>query len=264
MKSFRILTCALLAASLLSCKKDPLESFPPELTIVKNNIGDAFEALDHQLFASSTRLAYLVDDTSRARGEMHSLGSRKPDFVGDFGLVSSTGILRMIEPYNSMEGADISGQAHVQVMFGTKSPALSNTFMSVEGFPSVVEGYPIMKLNELKGALTALFFPHEMLDPIIRPIVEGQKFEIWMMEKGGTLIWDQDLPDIGRNLFTDPYYDPFPNLKIALQKIVAEDFGETTYSFFRANTTEEVVKRAHWVTFSHFGQEWKIVYVIIE
>ena len=264
MKTFRSLPALFLAVILLSCNKDPLESFPPELTTVKNGIEELFDPLDQQLFASSTRLAYLAGDSVRDRAEMSGLASRKPYFVEDYGLVSSQGILRMIEPYQPFEGSDISGQTHVAKVLGTRSPVLSSTFTSVEGYPAVVEAYPILKGLETMGALTALFYPHEMLDPLIKPIVEDQDFEIWMMERGGTLIWDQDLPDIGRNLFTDPYYDPFPNLRIALQKIVAEDSGETTYSFFRANTSEEVVKLAHWITFSHYGQDWKIVHVVIQ
>ena len=251
---------------LASCTKDPLKSYPPELTTIKKSLESTFNRLDSMLDASTNRLAPIIADTTAIRSELKTLYGQKPAYILEYALVSPAGIMEVIEPptYYSMEGMNISSQAHIIKVFQTKAPVLSETFLAVEGFYAVVEVHPVMKNQQAAGALTALFYPHQMMDPVIYPLLEGQDFEIWMMEKGGTLIWDQDLPDIGRNLFTDPYYDPFPNLRVALEKIVAEDYGETTYSFFQAGTNVEVVKLAHWVTFTHHGQEWKIVHVRIE
>jgi hypothetical protein len=266
MKATTTLCLALALAGLAACTKDPLKSFPPEISSIKTSLESTFEALETQMNVATTHLATIIGDTTQERLELKRLFSDSPEFVLDYALVSPAGILEIIEPpaYYPSEGSDISGQAHFNKLFSEKTPVLSATFLAVEGFYAAVDGHPVIKNNQVSGALTALFFPHQLLDPIIDPLILNQDFEIWMMEKGGTLIWDQDIPDIGRNLFTDPYYDPFPNLKIALEKIVAEEYGETTYSFFQAGTSIEVVKRAHWVTFSHHGQEWKIVHVIIE
>lgn len=266
MKPKTIFAFVLIAGCLASCTKDPLKSYPPELTTIKESLESTFGRLDSILEASTVRLATIIDDSAAIRAELKTLFAQKPGYVLEYALVSPSGIMEIIEPptYYSMEGMDISGQAHIIKLFQTKAPVLSATFLAVEGFHAVVDVHPILKDQQAVGALTALFYPHQMMDPVINPLLEGQDFEIWMMEQGGTLIWDQDLPDIGRNLFTDPYYDPFPNLRVALEKIVAEDYGETTYSFFQAGTNIEVVKLAHWVTFSHHGQEWKIVHVRIE
>jgi hypothetical protein len=266
MKATSTLCLALALAGLAACTKDPLKSFPPELTSIKTSLESTFVTQDALFSASSTRLSPMVGDTTQVRSELKALFSDSPEYVLVCSQVSATGIMEILEPpaYYPSEGSDISGQAHIIKLFSEKTPVLSETFLAVEGFYAVVDAYPIMKNGQVSGALTTLFSPQQLLDPIIDPLILNQDFEIWIMEKGGTLIWDQDLPDIGRNLFTDPYYDPFPNLKIALEKIVAEEYGETTYSFFQAGTSIEVVKRAHWVTFSHHGQEWKIVHVKIE
>lgn len=260
------LSLALALADLAACSKDPLKSFPPELTTIKTNLETAFGSLDAQMSASATRLTPILDDSIRIRSELRDLFSKKPEYVLVFSLVYPPGTLEFVEPpvYYPIQGSDISDQDHIIRLFKEKVPVLSETFLAVEGFHAVVIGHPVIKNGEAAAGVTSLFNPQLLLSPIIDPLVLNQDFEIWMMENSGTLIWDQDIPDIGRNLFTDPYYDPFPNLKIALEKIVADDFGETTYSFFQAGTSIEVVKRAHWVTFSKHGQEWKIVHVVIE
>jgi hypothetical protein len=226
MKATNTLCLALAIAGLTACTKDPLKSFPPELSTIKTSLQSTFETLDAGLSASATRLATLIGDTARVRSELKELFSDSPEYVLTYAQVSPAGILEVIEPpaYYPMQGSDISGQDHIIKLFSEKIPVLSATFLAVEGFYAVVEAYPVIKNGQVTGALTGLFYPHQLLDPIIDPLILNQDFEIWMMEKGGTLIWDQDAPDIGRNLFTDPYYDPFPNLKIALEKIVAEDY----------------------------------------
>jgi hypothetical protein len=266
MKTTGALIIALSMACLSSCNRDPLESYPPSLTIVKNSIKAAFVNLDNLMDGSTARLSQILGDTAAVRAELKGMFTNRPSYVLEYALVTPAGIMEIIEPpaYYPTQGTNISSQDHIIKVFSKKEPVLSNTFLAVEGFYAVVDVHPVLKNGIASGAFTTLFYPHKMLDPIIDPQILNQDYEIWMMDSGGTLIWDQDLPDIGRNLFTDPYYDPFPNLKIALEKIAAEDYGETTYSFFQATTTIEVVKRAHWVTFSHHGQEWKIVHVKIE
>jgi hypothetical protein len=266
MKPIQILSAALIITGLTTCTKDPLASYPSELTTIKNSLESTFRELDNNLFASSVRLTAVMNDSARIRSELKTMFSNRPDYLLEYAQITPPGIMSVIEPpaYYSQEGSDISSQAHIIRVFNEKVPVLSETFQAVEGFLAVVEAMPVLKDGEAKGALTALFYPHQLMDPIIKPLIRDRDFEIWVMGKEGTLLWDQDLPDIGRNLYTDPYYDPFPNLRVAVDKIVAEDHGETTYSFFQAETTVEVVKRAQWVTFSHLGQEWKIVYVKIE
>lgn len=265
MKPIRFLSIALIFLGLAACTKDPLKSFPPELAAVKNSIESAFADLDDQLQASAARLGPITGDTTAVRLELKAMVADRPDYVIQYSMISPPGILQIIEPrLSSAEGINISSQAHIRKAFQDKLPVLSETFLAVEGFYAVIDLHPVLFKAEMTGAVDALFQPAEMLDPIIRPLVGKPGQEIWMMETGGTLIWDQDQPDIGRNLFTDPYYDPFPNLKIALEKIVAEEYGETTYSFFQAGTTTEVVKRAHWVTCYQHDQAWKIVHVTVE
>lgn len=266
MKAIATLSVALTLAVLSSCTKDPLASYPPSITTVKTSLEAVFTSWDSDLNASTARLSLLLGDTGKVRSELKGMFANHPDYVVEYAFVSPPGILEIIEPpaYYPSQGVNISSQDHVIRLFGEKVPVLSNTFLAAEGFNAAVNAHPVIRDGKAAGALSPLFYPHRMLDPIIDPLILDQDFEIWMMDSGGTLIWDQDIPDIGRNLFTDPYYDPFPNLKIALEKIAAEEYGETTYSFFQAGTSIEVVKRAHWVTFTHHGQQWKIVHVKIE
>jgi hypothetical protein len=129
----------------------------------------------------------------------------------------------------------------------------------VEGINAVVFIHPILLNQSLKGGLTALFQAHTLLQRVIEPLVEGNTFEIWVMEKGGLILYDQDENELGLNVFTDPVYASFPELLAAAAMIDNEKEGKTSYSFFQAGTNNRIEKEAHWTTFEFSGTEWKIV-----
>ena len=121
--------------------------------------------------------------------------------------------------------------------------------------------HPILDQTILFGGITALFRPQTLLKRIIDPLVANQPFEMWVMEKGGVVLFDQDTLEIGRNVLTDPLYKPFPELIAAATLINKEQSGETYYSFYQTGTDIKVVKKTYWKTFSLYGTEWKIIWV---
>jgi hypothetical protein len=81
------------------------------------------------------------------------------------------------------------------------------------------------------------------------------------MQKGGKILYDQDLGEIGLDLFTDPLYAGYPELLAAGRKMDEEDSGTAKYSFFKAGTRITVTKLIYWTTFELYGTEWKLVWV---
>lgn len=254
----------MIALSVTYCKKssDPLPFFPTELNTASTGLGSTFDSLNNDLAMKAVNLVNHIQDSIYIRTEMADLVNRS-SFVLEFAYITPQGIMKIIEPpiYYASQGSDISNQAHIIKAFQTKLPVLSSTFYAVEGFYAAVDIHPIVDNGQLLGGITSLFLPETILKRIITPLIKNQNFEMWVMEKGGNVLYDQDSSEIGRNLFTDTLYTPFPELIAAAHKIDTEKSGTTTYSFYQTGTTIKVVKKTYWVTYELYGTEWKLIWV---
>lgn len=264
MKTIHIALALILTLGFASCRKtnEPVVIFPAEPDMVINSLNGSFDTLDTDMGATATSLAQNIANTAFIRDNMLGLCNRS-SFVLEFAFITPQGIMQIVEPaiYHYIEGSDISTQDHVVQCFGTKQPALSKLFYAVEDFYAVVDMHPILDQTILLGGITALFRPQTLLKRIIDPLVANQPFEMWVMEKGGVVLFDQDTLEIGRNVLTDPLYQPFPELIAAATLIDKEQSGETYYSFYQTGTDIKVVKKTYWKTFSLYGTEWKIIWV---
>lgn len=264
MKRVHIFLALGLLLGAAACKKttEPAPFFPSEPDQVVASLTKSFDSLNSDMSASAALLAQNIADTAATRTAMLSLFNRS-SFVLEFSFVTPQGIMQIVEPpvYHYIQGSDISNQEHVIRTFQTKQPALSKLFYAVEDFYAVVDMHPIMKDGAIQGGVTALFRAQTLLQRIIMPLVKDQSFEIWVMEKGGVVLYDQDTLEIGLNVLTDTLYKPFPELLTAASMIDANPAGETSYSFYKTGTTTKVVKKTYWKTFTLYGTEWKIIWV---
>jgi len=265
MKTIKILFVTLILMCLISCKKssEPTAiTYPPELDQVITSLTKSFDSLNTDMGSNAVSVSQNINDTAAIRSLMLGLFNRS-SFVLEFSYVTPQGIMQIVEPsvYHSAEGSDISQQDHIIKTFQTKLPVLSKTFDAVEGFNAAVDVHPVLDKTQVLGAITALFLPQTILGRIITPVVHNQSFEIWAMEPGGKVLYDQDAYEIGRNVITDTLYAKFPELIAAAKLIDAQKSGETTYSFYQTDTTIKVVKKTYWKTYALYGTDWKIVWV---
>ena len=263
----RFLTNLLVSLSILiffSCSSDDDASpdFPAELPEVMAELSAQYDQMSAHLSAEVSYFAQAGVDTAEVRNRLKGL-YEGTHFVTNFAYVTPSGILQIIEPeeYYGSQGVDIVDQDHVIQAFFTQEPVLSDVFTAVEGYQAVVYIHPIVQDNQILGTLNALFLPEELLGDIILPVTEGRDIEIWVMESTGYILFDEDIEEIGLNLFTDPLYEDFPELLEAGELIATQEEGETTYTFFQAGTSDPITKRAYWQTFSRHGNDWKVVLV---
>jgi hypothetical protein len=264
MKPKHLLLASLVALSVYACKKssDPLVFFPGEIGKVTTSLTKSFDSLNRDMAASAVTISQNAGDTAAIRSKMLGLFSSS-SFILEFAFITPQGIMQIIEPalYHYLQGSDISGQNHVIKAFQTKQPVLSESFLAVEGYYAAVDIHPVLNNAQVAGGITALFFPQAILGRIITPLVKNQPFEMWVMEKGGKVLYDQDTLEIGRNVFTDSLYKAFPELITAAHLIDSQQSGETYYSFYQTGTTIKVIKKTYWSTYVLFGTEWKIIWV---
>lgn len=264
MKTKKIILMVLVVLGIAACKKssDPVTFFPAELATVNTGLSLSFDTLNTDVSGIAVILAQHINDTALVRTEMKGLFTRS-SFIMEFAYITPQGIMKIIEPstYYGSQGSDISNQNHIIAAFQTKQPVLSKLFYAVEGFYAAVDVHPIVSDQQILGGITCMFLPQTILGRIITPLVKNQAFEIWVMEKGGNVLYDQDSDEIGRNLFTDSLYTPFPELIAAAYKIDTEQTGETSYSFYKTGTSIKVVKKTYWITYALYGNEWKLIWV---
>ncbi len=257
------LTCLIISLALFSggCKKDVLE-LPEALVASKTNLGSAFESLNNSLAAAANYMASVNTDTSLIRVKLVGLINGASN-IEEFSWVSPQGILQIIEPskYYTLQGADIHQQNHIIKAFETKQPVLSQQFLAFEGFYAAVDIHPILGNNTVLGGVISLFKTEKFLADIMEPLLVNQDFELWVMEKGGRMLYNQDAYEIGLDLFTDPIYKDFPELVTAAGKIDTEESGTTHYSFYKTGTSDPVTKLTYWTTFELYGMQWKLVWV---
>ena len=267
MKTIKYFFFLLIIVFFASCKneKDNPPFFPEELALLKSQVNSSFDSLNISISAAVKVFEASGFDSVAMRAKLLELFNEST-FSAEFVYTSPEGMMSIIEPadYYSSEGADISTQPHVIKAFQTKKPVLSNGFIVVEGYQAAVSIHPIIHNNQLIGAISAVIVPSDLLSRIIEPVVTNQDFEVWVMEKTGLTLYDQDEEEIGINVLTHAKYDDFPDLREACKKMAAEESGETNYSYYQTGTSTVVNKKTYWNTFHMQENQWKIVYVKAE
>ncbi|MDD4091735.1 MAG: BMP family ABC transporter substrate-binding protein [Smithellaceae bacterium] len=230
------------------------------LSRLQSEIQKTLNRLDHDLQHSAKVLAGKDLRGDFARGILQGLYRANP-YIIDCETVSDSGIMLAVEPpaHRSSEGADISGQAHMIRLFKTHAPVLSGSFQSVEGPRSVVIHHPIFSTDrEFSGSVSALFAPEYLLSSMIGPIAAYMPVSIFLMQTDGLIIYDVDAKQIGLNIFTDPLYQPFPEL-IALCRTMADAReGSGGYRFYRKVGERPIAKTVEWRTVELHGTPWRL------
>jgi hypothetical protein len=253
---------AVIALMFLSCKTKKVE-IPVALEQVTSEISQVIHSMDTNIKTISKRLSGVPIVSEEARNILRSEYG-KINSVIELSTITPEGILSIIVPdtCKSSEGADVNNQDHIIKVKQTKKPVLSSAFHAVEGFQAVVLAYPVLSdNNELKGITSMLIRPESFLKNIITPDIEGIPVDIWVMQKDGMILFDYDVDEIGRNLFTDTLYKPYTESLKTAARIAEEKQGNATYNFLGHGLEKPVTNDAFWTTLETYGMEWKVVMI---
>lgn len=231
------------------------------LSTLHTEIQEALDRLDGDLRRSAGKLAGADLKGGDARDVLKELYGANP-YIIDCETVSDKGIMLAVEPpaHRASEGADISHQAHMVHLFKTHRPVISASFRSVEGPDAVVIHHPVFSgERRFAGSVSALFAPEYLLADIIGPVASNLPVDIFLMQTDGLVIYDVDTAQIGRNVFTDPLYRPFPNLIALARRVAARREGTGVYRFYQQGGKTPVMNVAYWRTVSLHGVPWRLV-----
>jgi polar amino acid transport system substrate-binding protein len=168
-----------------------------------------------------------------------------------------------------IEGADISRQEHIAHVLKTKTPTLSKQFLLVEGYNGTALAYPVFSpQGEFLGGISTIIEPDRLLNAVVAPQLHFDidnrsnitDYSFWLMHLDGLIAYDRDASQIGKYLFKDPLYEPYPSLLALGEKMVAARSGHGYYSFQVTQGNRRVVtKESYWTTAGLHDREWRLV-----
>ena len=239
----------------------PEADVPLVLLTLQADIQTVLNSMDTDLAAAAEHLAYTGLESAETRAILNELCDKHP-YAIDCCTVDLNGTMVAVEPnaYRESEGLNIGNQEHVIRLQETQAPVLSRAFRAVEGFDAAALQWPIFAPDgELSGSVSMLIRPGSLLAMLIAPQVQGFPIDVWVMQPDGLILYDPDVEEIGRNLFTDPLYQPFPELLALGAEIAANESGSGSYTFLGHGMSALVEKSASWVMVGLHGTEWRVV-----
>jgi len=211
--------------------------------------------IDRALLNSSLALSDTGIEGAEARkvlDDLTGLGS----WVVDCITVDLNGTIVEVRPaeYQEVRGTSIKDQEHIERLLSTRRPAGLAYIMSVEGFRAMDFASPIFDEDgRLIGAVTVLVNSTELFGAALAPYQPEGGAKIWAMTPEGTIIYDSDAEQIGRNTFSDPLFQEFPDLLAVGKRVGMERSGTGSYEIF--GTARDVF----WTTVDYQGEEMRLL-----
>lgn len=227
---------------------------------MKRKVPYAFFSSLSALYKGAEDVVAFLDTPDEIRLLLRHLYETNPEIV-NVSFIDKEAVIMYIHPdeYSYVEGEWIGDQKQVQRLHETKRPVLSGNFLAVEGFYAADLEWSVFKEDgSLGGSLSFLIKPDLFLAPIILPH-SNEPYEFWIMDPDGTILYDQDIIEIGRNLFDDPLYKAFDNLIEIGHEIAAKESGEDYYTFHSKGMESLVIKEVIWTSVGLHGTQWRVV-----
>ena len=219
--------------------------------------------LDRLLSNACQQLSTIGLTGSEAEKILNGLYTENSGMIVNAATADKNDILLAVQPskYSNITGQDIKNQEQNIEMHKTMRPALSNLISLVEGFPGIVMVSPVFDTNEqLIGSLSIVFQPYQLINPIVKDSTKGV-YTIYALQKNSTLIYDANIEEQGRNIFTDEEYAGHMELQTFIHQVVDTQSGYDTYSYFDdlAASRPLVNKEAYWTTIGIYNADWRLV-----
>ncbi len=238
----------------------------PVLNEVHQKINEEFKRIDAAMKDTARKLGASGLTGDSARSSLAELYG-KFTFAVDCTAVDPKGTMLTLEPsfYKHLEGTDISVQEHIKRVIKKNKPVMSSVFKAVEGFEAIDVEYPVFNpQGEYIGSVSLFFKPETLFAQRLPSLIKNFPVDIWAMEKGGKIIYDSDISEIGLNLFTSPIFQPYPQLQKIGHRIAAKKEGTGSYQYKVHGENAVVIKRACWKSVDLYGTQWRIVGVHVE
>ena len=219
--------------------------------------------LDRLLSNACQHLSTIGLTGPEAEKILNGLYTENSDIIVNAATADKNDILLAVQPskYGNITGQNIENQEQNIEMHKTLRPALSNLISLVEGFPGIVMVSPVFDTNQqLIGSLSIVFQPYQLIHPIVKDSTKSI-YTIYALQRNSTLIYDANIEEQGRNIFTDEAYAGHTELQTFIHQVIDTQSGYGTYSYYDdlAASRPLVNKEAYWTTIGIYNTDWRLV-----
>lgn len=235
-------------------------ALPEPLQALKASLQNTLNAMERAAADTAAKLSQTGLQGKQARAELDSLCTQFA-FAVDCAAIDEAGIMVTVVPetFHHYEGSDISAQTHFRRLHATRRSVLSDTFRSKEGILAVAFAYPvIMGDGKLLGSVSLLLDPARMVGNTVDAAVGKSPPEIWTISTEGRILYAPDRGKTGRDLFSDPIFNVFPQLRDIGATMTEIPQGEDVYVALGDGLTIPVLKYVDWTTVGLSGTTWHI------
>ncbi|MBN2733411.1 MAG: cache domain-containing protein [Methanomicrobiaceae archaeon] len=234
---------------------------PPDLLQITDDIEGEITLLTGEIRAAAGKLSEAAPDS--LQGVLTDAYSDS-GYAVSYAFMSPDGILKnaITGNYSGFAGIDAGTIRPENMITDSKTPVMTDAFVTPDGSTAVVISYPVYSAGgEYLGAVLCMAEPAEFLGDIIAPFEDLEGMSITVMETDGYILYDKDPAQVGKNLFTDPYFSQYTGLVNLGHMISSKETGYGTYTFYDPSSASKkpVKKQAYWDTVKNPGPEWRVI-----
>ncbi len=204
--------------------------------------------------------SYTEQDIRKLIGSIY----REEQSLIDLCFYDRKGILRYIDPseYKNLEGLDMNSREHVALISAEPRALLSKGISAVEGFLGVELCQPLYtSKDEFVGNISAFFRPDLMIAQMLKQLALPKEYDFWVVQSDGLVLYGPVAMEIGKALFSDPFYAQRENLLNLGKVIIEQPSGTKDFIFDEGSEKEKPIKKAHWNTVKLYDTEWRVILV---
>lgn len=260
-----LFVAAILIVTLIAsaCGSSSSDSYHDRLKSIVKVVGDSLRRVDQATATAAAIIGNTGLDSAETRLTLMEICSAEAAAI-DCSTININGVLVAVEPseYSSAEGADISGQEQWERLRDSQQPVLSLLFKAVEGMWALDFEHPINDQSGLwQGSVSTLIDHVRLVNDALASLPPDDRYQIMIMQVDGTILYDSDPEQIGRNTFSDPIYADFSSLLALAQQVVDKPVGTGSYQFNDIDSGEIITKDAIWRTVELHGTQWRVVLI---
>lgn len=262
MKRLGSLVAMVLIVAAAAAAETPRPAAEKALKTARSGILVGLKRLDARLATATRQIAKVRGDEKAVRRILARLAASDSSII-DCSLIDREGVLQLIEPpeYRRSEGEGVGEQEQMRRLRETRKPVISGVFKAVERVCAVDLEHPLLDgRGRFTGSVSILFRPDQMIvGSLPASLLEGE-YEVIVMQTDGLVLYDAHTSGIGRNVFTDPLYQQYPELLALGRRNIYERSGFGTYGFRAEEPPYEPVTLAElWDTVDLHGTEWRVL-----
>ena len=226
-----------------------------DFVLATDAVGSSISNIDRALLDASLALSDTGIEGIEAQQVLANLTAVGP-WVIDCITFDLNGTIIEVEPdeYRYIAGMSVIDQEHNQQLLATRRPVGLAYFETVQGFYAMVFGSPIFdEEGRLMGAVTVLVNSTEFFGTVLAPYQPGGPAKIGVLMPDGTIIYNTDAVQIGKNPFTDPLYAEFSELLALAKRTETERTGKGSYEI------SGIKREGFWTTVDYQGREIRLL-----